>query len=105
MATVLWLLGGSVEDGDKENKHGHGRGSSSTTSSSSSTNYHRRQAGYHNEQQQQHGRGQGSPDGHVRRLRWNAHHGTPGGSPPEANANDRIVYYLDRHGPVSVVRD
>ena len=105
LATVLWLLGGSVEDGDKENKHGPGQGSSSTTSSSSSSNYHRqqarRQAEYRKEQQQQpQGRGQGSPDGHVRRLRWNAHHGAPGGSPPEANANDRIVYYVDRNGPV-----
>lgn len=97
LATVLWLLGGSVEDNVKENNTGRSSATSSLSSGSSS-NYHRQQqrqqAQYHRKQQHQHhnhdGSG-GSPD-HVRRLRWNARHGAE----PEANANDRIVYYLDR---------
>jgi hypothetical protein len=103
LATVLWLLGGSVEDNDKENS---ARGSNSTASSSSSSggssNYHRQQqrqqAQYQRKQQQQHHHHHQHDhthhhdvDGSVRRLRWKA-----GASPPDANANDRIVYYLDR---------
>ena len=113
LATVLWLLGGSVEDNDKENSSSNNRSSAtSSLSSGSSSNYHRQQqrqqAQYRKQQQQQHHHhhhdnhsgggssgGGGSPD-HVRRLRWNARRGPPGSSPPDANANDRIIYYVDR---------
>lgn len=113
LATVLWLLGGSGEDNDKENSSNNRSSATSSLSSGSSSNYHRQQqrqqAQYrkqqHHPQHHHHHHdnhsgggssgGGGSPD-HVRRLRWNARRGPPGSSPPEANANDRIIYYVDR---------